>query len=636
MNMFKTTAMLSALFLSAAVSNPVFAGTESVKVTDFHPEKTDATEAIRKAVESGASKIIFDHPGFEYLTEPIKLKSNQEIIFEDGVSVRAMPGKFHGLGDSLFTCRGVKNVILRGNGKAVLRMNKKDYQNPTIYKHSEWRFGIALFNCENIQIKNLSILSSGGDGVYIGGSGIPNRNIKLEELILDDHHRQGISIINAENLLIRKCKISNTQGTRPEAGIDFEPNRPDEVIINTVIEDCEIFGNAYSGILVNFPRVLDRTISITIRNCKMVNNSEGIKIAFNGMKGKQFNANINIEKCLLKNNLNTQLMINLPDNKKGKIKVKMKDVCIVDDNGRKSIILSSAGELGGLDFGNLTVKQKDFSDPVAVSVLGLEPIGGKITLVNRKEEKKSYDLAGLVKANTVNHDIKNFRQAQLLLNDLVPAGKTANEHHNLIVRYEGRLLQFVRKGEPLRLNFSFRKLAKRIGMKVVAKNENGKEVTSFYIRKMNDTWEYMPEKTGFLIFEFKPYANGMHITSNRPGYGFITPLNIFRYNCAVYFESPPDLKQVTVKISVPANAAVTAALYDASGKLQQKRENLTGHQLLTVQQPAGAKPQLWKLVLTKISNTCVLSLAAPLKPVLYTHPDNMLKEEKRHEQKSKD
>ncbi|MBO4632504.1 MAG: hypothetical protein J5858_11330, partial [Lentisphaeria bacterium] len=255
---------------------------------------------------------------------------------------------------------------------------------------------------------------------------------------------------------------------------------------------------------------------------------------------------------------------------------------------------------------------------------------------NRKEEKKSYDLAGLVKANTVNQDIKSFRQTQLLLTDLIPAKKSANEYHNIIVRYEGRLLQFVRKGELLRLKFSFRKLAKKIGMKVVAKNENGEEVTSFYISKMNDTWEYMPKKTGFLIFELKPYANGMHITSNRPGHGFITPLTIYRYNCTVYFEAPPDLKQVTVKISVPANAAVTAALYDASGKLQQKRENMTGHQLLTAQQPAGAKPQLWKLVLTKISNTCAIALAAPLKPVLYTHPDNILKEEKRHEQKTEE
>ena len=568
MHFLKKHVPLLVLSLSAVALNASFAGTGSVKVTNFAPKKENATEAIRKAVESGASKIIFDNPGFEYLTEPVMLKSDQEIILEDGVCVRAMPGKFHGLGDSLFTCKGLKNVILRGNGKATLRMNKKDYQNPAIYKHSEWRFGIALFNCENIQIKNLSILSSGGDGVYIGGSGIPNRNIKLEELILDDHHRQGISIINAENLLIRKCKISNTQGTRPEAGIDFEPTRPDEVIINTMIEDCEIFGNAYSGILVNFPRVLDRPISITIRNCKMVNNSEGIKIAFNGMKDKWFNAIINIEKCLLKNNLNTQLMIQLPDNKKGEIKLNMKDVCLADDNGKKPIILSSAGELGGLDFGNLTVKQKDFSDPFAVSVLGLEPIGGSVTLVNQKEEKKSYDLAGLVKANTVNHDIKNFRQTQLLLNDLVPAGKTAKEHHNLIVRYEGRLLQFVRKGEPLRLKFAFRKLAKKIGMKVVAKDENGKEITSFYVSKMNDTWEYMPEKTGFLIFEFKPYANGINITSNRPGHGFITPLTIFRYNCAVYFEAPPELQQVAVKISVPANASVTAALYDASGKIQ--------------------------------------------------------------------
>jgi len=636
MHFLKKHVPLLVLSLSAVALNASFAGTGSVKVTNFAPKKENATEAIRKAVESGASKIIFDNPGFEYLTEPVMLKSDQEIILEDGVCVRAMPGKFHGLGDSLFTCKGLKNVILRGNGKATLRMNKKDYQNPAIYKHSEWRFGIALFNCENIQIKNLSILSSGGDGVYIGGSGTPNKNIKLEELILDDHHRQGISIINAENLLIRKCKISNTQGTRPEAGIDFEPNRTDEVIINTVIEECEIFGNAYSGILVNFPRVLDKPIFITIRNCKMTNNSEGIKIAFNGTKNKWFNANINIENCLLKNNLNTQLMINLPDNKKGEIKIKMKDVRLVDDNGRKPIILSSAGELGGLDLGNLIVKQKDFSDPFAVSVLGLEPINGSVTLINRKGEKRAYDLAGLQKANAVDPDIKHFRQSQLLLNDLVPAKKIPNEHHNIIVRYQGRLLQFVREGEPLRLKFSFRKLTKAIGMKVVARNENGDEVTSFRISKMNDSWEYIPKKTGFLIFEFKPYANGIHITSNRPGHGFITPLAIYRYNSAVYFEAPAGLKQVVIKISVPANAAVSAALYDASGKLQLRKKNITGHQLLTVPQPTGSRPQLWKLVLTEISNTCNVELAAPLRPVLYTHPDNILKEEKRHEQKTGD
>jgi len=633
MHFFKKHAPLLVLSLSAFMLNVSFAGTRSVKVTDFAPKKENATEAIRKAVESGASKIIFDNPGFEYLTEPVMLKSDQEIIFEDGVCVRAMPGKFHGLGDSLFTCKGLKNVILRGNGKATLRMNKKDYQNPAIYKHSEWRFGIALFNSENIQIKNLSILSSGGDGVYIGGSGTPNKNIKLEELILDDHHRQGISIINVENLLIRKCQISNTQGTRPEAGIDFEPNRTDEVIINTVIEECEIFGNAYSGILVNFPRVLDKPISITIRNCKIINNSEGIKIAFNGMKDKWFNAKINIENCLLKNNLNTQLMIQLPDNKKGEIKLNMKDVCLADDKGKKPIILSCAGELGGLDFGNLTVKQKDFSDPFAVSVLGLEPIGGSVTLVNQKEEKKSYDLVRLQKANTANPDLKHFRQTQLILTELVPAKKIANEHHNIIVRYHGSLLQFVKEGEPLRLNFSFRKLAKKIGMRVVAKNENGEEVTSFRVDKMNDTWEYIPKKTGFLIFEFKPYANGIHITSNRPGHGFITPLMIYRNNCSVYFEVPADLKQVMVKISIPANATASAALYDASGKLLLQQKNLTGIQLLKVQQPAGTKSQLWKLVLTKISNTCNIALAAPLKPVLYTHPDNVLKEEKRHEQK---
>ena len=618
------------------IFNSSFAISKTVKVTDFNPDKNNATIAIRKAINSGATKVIFDNPGFEYLTEPITLKSNQEIIFEDGVSVRAMPGKFLGKGDSLFTCREVKNVILRGKGKATLRMNKKDYQNPALYQHSEWRFGVALFNCENIQVKNLTILSSGGDGVYVGGIGKPNKNIKLENLILDDHHRQGISIINAENLLIKRCKISNTKGTRPEAGIDFEPNRPDEVIINTVIEDCEIFGNAYSGILVNFPRVLDKPISIKIKNCKMLNNSEGIKIAFNGMKDKYFNANINIENCLLKNNTNTQLLINLPENKKGNIKVNMKNVTLVDDNGRKPIILSSPGELGGLNFGNLTIKQKDFSNPIAISVLGLEPIGGSLTLINQKNEKKSYDLVALQKANSINSDMKNFRQNQLILTDLVPAKKSSNEHHNIFIRYEGKLLQYVTKGEPLQLKFTFKKLAKNINMRVVAKNEFGKILASFRITKMSDTWQYIPKETGFIIFEFKPYANGVKITSNRPGHGFITPLTIYRYNSILYFEAPAELKKVSVKISIPANAKVSAALYDGSGKLQLQRKNLTGHQLLSVQQTTGTKPQIWKLVISQITSTCDIALAAPIKPILYTHKDNMLKEEKRHEQETKE
>ena len=84
-----------------------FAISKTVKVTDFNPDKNNATIAIRKAINSGATKVIFDNPGFEYLTEPITLKSNQEIIFEDA---RALTKD----------CEDVSPVIESEFGKNVL------------------------------------------------------------------------------------------------------------------------------------------------------------------------------------------------------------------------------------------------------------------------------------------------------------------------------------------------------------------------------------------------------------------------------------------------------------------------------------------------------------------------------------
>ena len=57
MNLFKKTALLPALLLSAAVSAPVYAGTGSVKITDFHPKKQMQPKRSEKPLNPGPRKL---------------------------------------------------------------------------------------------------------------------------------------------------------------------------------------------------------------------------------------------------------------------------------------------------------------------------------------------------------------------------------------------------------------------------------------------------------------------------------------------------------------------------------------------------------------------------------------------------
>ncbi|HPY89557.1 MAG TPA: hypothetical protein PLT23_02455, partial [Lentisphaeria bacterium] len=119
-----------AIVLTAVMAAPIV-WAQTVKVTDFKPDRADATAALQAAIDSGAKVVLVDDPGFEYLVETIAFKSDQEVVFQDNVRVRAMPGKFQALGASLFKVHNVKNLVVRGEGNAELTMNKADYQDAT-------------------------------------------------------------------------------------------------------------------------------------------------------------------------------------------------------------------------------------------------------------------------------------------------------------------------------------------------------------------------------------------------------------------------------------------------------------------------------------------------------------------------
>ena len=262
------------IFSYAEAQKPYYAN-----VLDYGYNEADATGCIQKAIDSQARKVIVPYIGKPYIVKPLfTTADDQEIYFEPGVVLEAMRGEFHDRGDVLFTISGVKNVTLTGYG-ATFTMHKKDYQDSTLYRHSEHRHALLIKSSagkptENITVRGLHVESSGGDGLYVGGSADPETkipyqpvNVLIQDVVSADNHRQGFSITGAEGLKVLDGVFINTKGTNPQAGVDWEPNA--NKMTNLEMHNCLIRNNHFGGIgiwLMYPPEVGPKGIQLTFNN----------------------------------------------------------------------------------------------------------------------------------------------------------------------------------------------------------------------------------------------------------------------------------------------------------------------------------------------------------------------------------
>ncbi len=232
-------------------------------------DEENATECLQNAISSGVNVLYVPDMGTPWYVEPIFLESNQEIIFESGVLIKAKEGSFQGGGDALFSIKDKENITLLGYG-AVFEMRKEDYMRAP-YSDAQWRHTLQIRGSRNIKVLGLELRKSGGDGIYIGtgnkdleGSINYSKDIYIKDVILNDHYRQGISVISAENLLIEDSIIVNTYGHSPEAGIDFEPNNNTQRLVNCIVRNNEITNNSGSGILIYITQLDNDTLPVSI------------------------------------------------------------------------------------------------------------------------------------------------------------------------------------------------------------------------------------------------------------------------------------------------------------------------------------------------------------------------------------
>lgn len=230
----------------------------------------DSTEYLQQAINSRVKKLIIDRKPTPWVTRPLTGVSNQEIVLESGAQLAALKGAFYPKGDCLLSFRECENVVIRGEkedgGKsAQMRMHKEDYQS-SAYEKSEWRHGLLLSGCRNVLIQDLTIERTGGDGIYLGASPTKgaNLNVVIRRVDCNDNHRQGISVISADGLLIEDCRLRNTNGTAPQAGIDFEPNSTTDSLVHCVLRRCVAEGNAGTGYQLCPQSMSSKSIPVSI------------------------------------------------------------------------------------------------------------------------------------------------------------------------------------------------------------------------------------------------------------------------------------------------------------------------------------------------------------------------------------
>ena len=265
----------------------------------FNPE--DATETLQAAIDSGAKRVIVPNMRTDWIVRPMRLAGNQELIFERGTVISAKRGEYRGGGDSMFTAQDIENLTIRGYG-ATFRMWKQDYISGLVLEHldwhrwygqyakAEWRMTLSIRGSKNVNVSGLTLKDSGGDGIYVDGGKErrASENVVLRDIVCDNHYRQGISVISAENLTVENCEFSNTWGTPPASGVDIEPDKSDQRIKNVVFSGCKFVDNVGDGIEVFLAHTSSESEDVTLRfeNCHVSSkHGTGIRVTKIGDDG---------------------------------------------------------------------------------------------------------------------------------------------------------------------------------------------------------------------------------------------------------------------------------------------------------------------------------------------------------------
>ena len=222
--------------------------------------QADDTAAIQKAIDKVAGKggtVLV--PNGIYMVNAVApaqlvLKSRMTLKLSPGATLKAIPnGAQH---YSILTISGVSDVAVVGG---TLEGDREHH----LGKTGEWGMGIWIAGgSAHVTIRNVTAKKMWGDGFYIDGA----KDVALCSVVADFNRRQGLSIIDAERVLISNSVFKNTRGTRPSAGIDLEPDKESQSIRNIKITRSKFLDNAGAGIQILGKKGVSNVTDVQITN----------------------------------------------------------------------------------------------------------------------------------------------------------------------------------------------------------------------------------------------------------------------------------------------------------------------------------------------------------------------------------
>lgn len=205
--------------------------------------RVDDTAAIQAAIDAAAKGGTVLVPDGTYMVstlprETVRLKSNMILKFAPRAVLKAIPSNEKRV--ALLRISNASNVTIVGGTLQGQRNKLKEARGLGM--------GIRIDNgASQISVLNLAANDMWGDGFYIEDAS----DVTLCGVTADNNRRQGLSIIEGDNILVKNSLFQNTNGERPGAGIDLEPDERAQAISNIRIQSSRFLDNAGPGILIN-------------------------------------------------------------------------------------------------------------------------------------------------------------------------------------------------------------------------------------------------------------------------------------------------------------------------------------------------------------------------------------------------
>ena len=600
------------------------AAEKSVKASSFGWNASDATVALQAALDSGVKKVIVDRQAGDWIVRPLFVRSNTEIVFEDGVVVRAKQDEFHHPNDCLFLVRDVENVTLRGEGHAVLRMERDTYADRARYSFSEWRHALAIIGCRNVKASDLELRYSGGDGVYVCRS----EDVDLRRLDVRDHYRQGVSVISAHRLYVGRCRFNDTRGTPPACGIDFEPNNARDYLVDCIVDGCEFAGNGHGGVLFHLLQLSDRTepVSVTVKNCRLTGNASGLIVTAASNCQPPVKGNVLIENCEIVGNSGRSATFN--GLSASSVQVELKGCRMTSKvTGCPDIEFNNNNfveDFAGLRFTDTVLRTVNATPVSFVAAMGtgVRSVDGTLT-VERNGKSAAFDFATFAAANKPDPEVvKLFGVSKIDYSRLRPVSDHPVTKALPQVRGRFTFVQALPTAGEYAVEFRTLRLGgSPINYEVRMRDQLGTDLGVVVITSAVQKVVFRGGPGNIRRFEVNTKGHALSIFSPHPGQGLRIDdkVNVFGGSHRLYFAVPSAAEKVVVKVEPEEPAAF--AIQDGEGRtLAEKPSDSMVKTFDAAHQPG--RDEVWSLRIDAVEDmifragSSIVPLVAPEKDAI--------------------